>query len=118
MFVLLMLWVPGSKILNLVKEIDTESSPQRRPHCTPPHNSRKHGERLMSQNTVPTNKGFSNKTQQPEHAQIPRALHNEERTPKQDPERVRTIWTLYNGNQFLKGALKHKGTLCTPCDGN
>ena len=45
---------PGRKILNLIKGIEIEPTPQHRSHCTPPHNSQEHDERPVPQYTLPT----------------------------------------------------------------
>ena len=43
----------GSKIINLTKGIENQTTPQHRTHCTPPHNSRKHGEHPVPQSVLP-----------------------------------------------------------------
>ena len=106
-----MLGIPSSKFLNLVKEIDTESAPQRRFQCTPPHNSRKYDECPRAQPQPP--EAFLTRHNSPEHARTLKAPYNEDRTPKRDTERARTIRTLCAGNQFLKGSPKHEETLRT-----
>ena len=45
----------GRKILNLIKGIKIEPTPQHRSHCTPQQNSREHDKRPVSQYVFPIN---------------------------------------------------------------